>query len=70
VTLAIVHDRQAACGQQKRAICIGEAIIELVRGGDGFNAGYLAARLSGRSAAEAAQAAHQLADPVTLAACP
>jgi len=38
--------------------------VDATAAGDGFNAGYLAARLAGRSAFEAAEAAHRLAGQV------
>ena len=38
--------------------------VDPTAAGDGFNAGYLAARLAGRGASEAAQAAHRLAGQV------
>jgi 2-dehydro-3-deoxygluconokinase len=39
--------------------------VDSTAAGDGFNAGYLAARLAGRAAVEAANAAHRLAGEVT-----
>ena len=38
--------------------------VDATAAGDGFNAGYLAARISGRDAAQAAGAAHRLAGNV------
>jgi 2-dehydro-3-deoxygluconokinase len=38
--------------------------VDPTAAGDGFNAGYLAARISGRAPVEAANAAHRLAGQV------
>ena len=38
--------------------------VDATAAGDGFNAGYLAARLAGRSVVDAAAAAHKLAGEV------
>ena len=36
MTLATLHDKHSAMSaQNKRAICVGEAIVELARGADG-----------------------------------
>ena len=42
----------------------GARRLRWVAAGDGFNAGYLAARLAGRDPAQAAGAAHRLAGDV------
>jgi 2-dehydro-3-deoxygluconokinase len=55
----------AVCGERD-AVPVPEVIVPVdpTAAGDGFNAGYLAARLSGHGAIEAAQAAHKLAGEV------
>ena len=55
----------AAAGAREAAP-VPEVVVPVdpTAAGDGFNAGYLAARLAGRGASEAAQAAHRLAGQV------
>jgi len=55
-----------ATGGQSEAVPVPEVVVPIdeTAAGDGFNAGYLAARLSGRGAADAALAAHKLAGEV------
>jgi 2-dehydro-3-deoxygluconokinase len=55
-----------AVGSRREAVPVPDVVVPVdpTAAGDGFNAGYIAARLSGRAAAEAAQAAHVLAAQV------
>jgi 2-dehydro-3-deoxygluconokinase len=55
-----------ANGGERELVPVPETIVPVdpSAAGDGFNAGYLAARLSGRGAADAATAAHKLAGQV------
>jgi 2-dehydro-3-deoxygluconokinase len=55
-----------ASADRREAVPVPEVVVpvDASAAGDGFNAGYLAARLAGRGAAESAQAAHALAAQV------
>ncbi|MFZ0423428.1 MAG: sugar kinase [Xanthobacteraceae bacterium] len=55
-----------ASGRDQEFVPVPEVLVpvDATAAGDGFNAGYLAARLSGSDAAQAARAAHRLAGTV------
>jgi 2-dehydro-3-deoxygluconokinase len=55
-----------AAASQRGAVPVPEVVVpvDATAAGDGFNAGYLAARLAGHGATEAARAAHELAGQV------
>jgi 2-dehydro-3-deoxygluconokinase len=55
-----------AAGGHREAVPVPEVVVpvDATAAGDGFNAGYLAARIAGRGAVEAAHAAHKLAGQV------
>ncbi len=55
-----------ALAGKREAVPVPEVVVpvDATAAGDGFNAGYLAARLNGRGALEAAEAAHKLAGAV------